>query len=245
MLTHLLFLVASVLAATGTVLLGKLDEPRNLKLVTAFTGAYMMGITCLHLMPEVFAHSQNKIKEADWQIGAFVLAGFFFQVILENFSRGLEHGHRHETPSILPFSMLAGLCLHAFLEAAPLGADASHEHGHTHNTNLLLAAIVIHKYPVAIVLLAMLLQSAISRPKAFLLLGVFTAMAPLGVLVGQISILTEYHHLLLAVVIGIFMHVSTTILFESEEGHRFNLQKGIAIIMGAVLAILSVTFSTH
>ena len=70
-------------------------------------------------------------------------------------------------------------------------------------------------------------------------------MAPLGALVGNISLLASYHNWMLAIVIGIFMHVATTILFESEEGHRFNLQKGIAIIVGAGLAILSVTLSTH
>ncbi len=245
MLENLVILLVSVFAAAGTVLLGKLDQPRNLKLVTAFTGSYMMGITCLHLMPEVFAHAHDEIEGANWKIGAFVLAGFFLQVVLENFSRGLEHGHEHPTSTALPFSMLAGLCIHAFLEAAPLGSGTGHDHGHTHNTGLLLVAIVIHKYPVAIVLLAMLLQSGIPRPKAFFLFGVFAAMAPLGALVGNISLLASYHNWMLAIVIGIFMHVATTILFESEEGHRFNLQKGIAIIVGAGLAILSVTLSTH
>jgi zinc transporter ZupT len=244
---HLFILVASVLAAAATVHLGRLDKPHNLKLLTAFTGAYLMSLTCLHLLPEVFSNGHGGHSGPHWRIGAFVLGGFFMQVVLENFSRGLEHGHSHAPHGPLPFSMLAGLFLHAFLEATPLGASghAAHAAGHDHNTTLLLAAIAIHKYPVAIVLLAMLLQSGISRRKAYGLLGVFAAMAPLGALAGGIPALAGHHHWLLAMVVGIFMHVATTILFESEEGHRVNLQKGIAIALGTVLAIGTIALPIH
>ena len=235
----LLVLIASVIAGAATVLLAKLDRPRHLKLLTAFTGAYLMGLTCLHLLPELFAPSHGALKTPAWQLGAFIFGGFFIQIILENFSRGLEHGHAHPPHGPLPFSMLAGLCLHAFLEATPLGAG----HDHAHNTDLILAAIAVHKFPVAIVLLAMLLQSGVSRAKAFMLLGVFAAMAPLGVVAGQLPVLARHHNLLLAMVIGIFMHVATTILFESEEGHRVDFKKAIAILLGAGMAILTIV--TH
>ena len=43
--------------------------------------------------------------------------------------------------------MMAGLCMHAFLEAMPL--DAEHDHGHSQP----LVAIAVHKFPGAIVLL--------------------------------------------------------------------------------------------
>jgi fucose permease len=44
----------------------------------------------------------------------------------------------------------------------------------------------------------------------------------------------------MAVVIGIFMHIATTILFESSESHRFNLAKGLAILLGIGLGVGSV-----
>jgi hypothetical protein len=44
----------------------------------------------------------------------------------------------------------------------------------------------------------------------------------------------------MAIVIGIFMHISTTILFESTESHRFNLAKGVAALVGIALGALSV-----
>ena len=46
----------------------------------------------------------------------------------------------------------------------------------------------------------------------------------------------------MAIVIGILLHISTTILFESSDGHKFSFQKIITIIIGAILAILSLWF---
>lgn len=78
-----------------------------------------------------------------------------------------------------------------------------------------------------------------------MLLGVFAAMAPLGAVAGQLPMLAGHHHWLLAMVIGIFMHVSTTILFESGEEHHYNLQKAIAIALGAGIAALGVLLPLH
>jgi uncharacterized membrane protein YgaE (UPF0421/DUF939 family) len=65
-------------------------------------------------------------------------------------------------------------------------------------------------------------------------------MAPLGVFAGSLfTTLANYHNEIMAIVIGIFLHISTTILFESTDGHRFSFTKIIAIIIGALLAIFS------
>jgi hypothetical protein len=45
-------------------------------------------------------------------------------------------------------------------------------------------------------------------------------------------------NLLLAIVVGMFLHISTTIIFEASENHRFNLVKLLSIIVGVTLAIL-------
>ncbi len=44
----------------------------------------------------------------------------------------------------------------------------------------------------------------------------------------------------MAIVIGIFMHIATTILFESEEGHRLQRLKLLAAGLGAGLGFASV-----
>ena len=233
-------LILSVVAGAIAFMGFKLGEPGKIKLITAFTGAYLMALTCLHLLPEVFAASHEHLAETQppdtVALGAFVLLGFFLQIVLENFSGGIEHGHVHHTRETMPFAMIAGLCLHAFLEAMPL----THAHG-PH----LLVGIAVHKFPVSIVLLGMLLHNRSAQKRAYGLLAVFALMAPVGAFIGNLSFLERHAPYLLAMVIGIFMHVSTTILFESSEDHHYNRRKGIAILLGAGLAALGVLIPLH
>ena len=223
----------------------KPSDPNKLKLLIAFSGAYLLSITALHLLPEVFTGDDRGAY-----FGAFVLVGFFIQVMLEYLSGGIEHGHAHTHRSAgLPVGLMIGLCLHAFLEGMPLGGgDAGHSHhGHSHSHGLepLLLGIVLHKYPVAMVFLAMLLNSGLAKAKAFGLLAVFAAMAPLGTLLSGVEMVGQYNRESLAIVIGIFLHVSTTILFESSEGHRFNAYKMMAIAAGLALSAAGMLLNAH
>ena len=223
----------------------KPSDPNKLKLLIAFSGAYLLSITALHLLPEVFTGDDRGAY-----FGSFVLVGFFIQVMLEYLSGGIEHGHTHTHRSAgLPVGLMIGLCLHAFLEGMPLGGgDAGHSHhGHSHSHGLepLLLGIVLHKYPVAMVFLAMLLNSGLAKAKAFGLLAVFAAMAPLGTLLSGVEMVGQYNRESLAIVIGIFLHVSTTILFESSEGHRFNAYKMMAIAAGLALSAAGMLLNAH
>ena len=223
----------------------KPSDPNKLKLLIAFSGAYLLSITALHLLPEVFTGDDLGVY-----FGSFILVGFFIQVMLEYLSGGIEHGHVHTHRSAgLPVGLMIGLCLHAFLEGMPLGGgDAGHSHhgdSHSHGLEPLLLGIVLHKYPVAMVFLAMLLNSGLGKAKAFGLLTVFAAMAPLGALLSGVEMFGQYKRESLAIVIGIFLHVSTTILFESSEDHRFNAYKMMAIVAGIALAAASMLLNTH
>ena len=227
-LTTLGLLFASVIAGAIVVEIFKPKKSKNIQLLLTFSGAYLLAVSVLHLLPELFEHNTSK------HIGLFILGGFLIQILLEYFSQGIEHGHFHKS-NIIPFSVLISLCLHALLEGVPLGGDL---HEHTHNA--LLYGIVLHKMPVAIVLMTFFLQSNMKKSRAYILLFLFAIMAPLGVYAGSIfSALSLYHNEILAIVIGIFLHISTTILFESTDGHRFSFMKIVAIIVGACIAILS------
>ena len=227
----------------------KPSDPDKLKLLIAFSGAYLLSITALHLLPEVFT-----VDDRGAYFGSFILVGFFIQVMLEYLSGGIEHGHAHTHRSAgLPIGLMTGLCLHAFLEGMPLGGgdgghshhSHDHSHDHTHGIEPLLLGIVLHKYPVAMVFLAMLLNSGLGKPKAFGLLAVFAAMAPLGTLLSEVDVIGQYHRESLAIVVGIFLHVSTTILFESSEGHRFNAYKMAAIAAGLALSAAGMLLNAH
>lgn len=212
---------------------------KNLKLILAFSGAFLFAISILHLMPEVYS-SGNK------SIGVYILIGFFLQILLEFFSQGIEHGHIHihkHEEHAFPLAMMVGLSIHSFLEGMPLAENFIH--GSNQFKNPLLFGIILHNIPIAIALMSMLLQSNTRRTKAIFLLVSFASMAPLGAIfsnaIGQNIIdMSAYFDGIMGIVIGIFLHISTTILFESSENHRFNLIKFLVIMLGASFALLSV-----
>ena len=233
-----LILLSSIALGTITVLGFKLHDPRHVKLLNAFTGAYLLSLTFLHLLPELYRAHGGKEIDDHLLIGALILGGFFVQVALDVISMGVEHGHSHALHGRMPVGVVAGLCLHAFVEAMALG-DA-HEHHDPASRRLLLVSIVLHNYPVSIALLGMLLQAGIPKGAALGLLGLFAAMAPLGMFISAHTGLAAHSRELMAIVIGIFMHISTTILFEASDVHRFNVAKLLVLVLGTALGIASV-----
>jgi zinc and cadmium transporter len=233
-----LFLLSSIVLGAGTVFWLKLHDPKHIKLLNAFTGAYLLCLTVLHLLPELYQAHGGAAGQNTLLIGALILAGFFTQVGLDIISMGVEHGHSHDLHGRMHVGVVVGLCLHALLEAMALGNAQTHYD--PASRRLLLWSIVLHNYPVSIALLGMLLQTGMRRGAALSLLALFASMAPLGMLVSAHTLLANYSRELMAVVIGIFMHIATTILFESSDVHRFNLGKLAAIVLGTVLGILSV-----
>jgi zinc transporter ZupT len=232
-----LLLLSSILLGAISVFALRLYEPKHVKLLNAFTGAYLLCLTLLHLLPELYHSPEPKAAHYDLLIGLLIIAGFYTQVALDVISMGVEHGHAHHLHGGFPTGVLAGLCLHALVEAMALGN--AHSYFDPASRRLLLYSIVLHNYPVSIALLGMLLQSGMKRGRALGWLAVFAAMAPLGMSVSAHTPLAQYSRELTAFVIGIFMHISTTILFESSDIHRFNIAKLGAILVGTGLGFLS------
>jgi zinc and cadmium transporter len=228
---------ASVIISGMSVLFLRISK-KTLKLILSFSGAYLFGISVLHLIPEVYA-------SGDHYIGVYILIGFILQILMEFFSEGIEHGHIHvhaHAEKAFPATMMLALSIHSFLEGMPLAPNYHPLEGHSHTT--LLAGIIMHNIPIAIALMSMLLQSHITRGKAVLWLMVFALMTPAGTFtayaLGENMILdvSLYFNKIMAVVVGIFLHISTTILFESSENHRFNLLKFAIILLGAGAALI-------
>ena len=204
------------------------DLKRVSKFLLTFSGAYLVSLVFLHILPDVYqSESEN--------IGLFILMGFFLQVLLDYTSKGIEHGHVHLEKNSALSGVLIGLYLHAFIEAIPLGmGDSIHYEG----TQSLLAGIVFHKLPVSIVLTALLLSQVQKPSKAIFPIFIFVIIAPLGYAYGYYfpDFIPIKFEELMALVVGIFLHVGTTIIFESSDTHKINLGKLIAILIGFTLS---------
>jgi zinc transporter ZupT len=110
---------------------------------------------------------------------------------------------------------------------------------HDHDAKSLFFGILFHQIPVAIALMTMLTQSKLSNLKSWLFLIAFGVMTPFGIGLGLIipaENLGIDEHVILAVVVGIFLHISTTIIFETSENHKFNLLKLVSILIGCAFA---------
>ena len=235
-IAYFLLFITIIISGTSVFAFRKVNAG-FLKLLLSFSGAYLFALTVLHLIPEVY-------QSGDKNIGIFIFIGFFIQIVLEFFSEGIEHGHIHihkNQNAAFPYGVMIGLCLHSFLEGMPLIQNFS-DNG---TQRSLLAGIILHHIPVAVALMTMLLQSGLTRSRAVFYLILFAMMAPLGAFTGNyfsafgLSNIPMLFDRIMAVVIGIFLHISTTILFESYEEHRFNYLKLLIIILGAGLAMLS------
>ena len=211
----------SVLIGYLIALLLKPKGKQNLKLLLAFSGSFLLSLTVMHLLPDVY-QSNNK------SVGIFIMSGILFQIILEFFSKGAEHGHVHGHDKLtqMPWLLFISLCIHALLEGFPVGRH--HD---------LAFGIAIHHLPIAIILTTFFLNAQLNKIALFIFMATFAVMTPLGTMVSDsFPILNEYYTQITAVVIGILFHISSTIIFESSEGHKFNIAKVSMIILGIVLA---------
>ena len=230
-----LVLAFTAMASGSLIFLVKSDDQRFLKFLLAFSGAFLIGITFLSLMPEVFS-------KATELTGIFVLAGFLLQLMLELITEGAEHGHKHQhndNEKVSPFLLLLGLCIHAFLEGMPISGSFNEK-----LQDSLVIGIIIHNIPISMTLVGLFIHYGCSKTKALVYLTVFAVMSPLGsglsfiIDASKLASIDLYFNYILAVVIGIFLHVSTSILFETEENHQYNLQKFMTVCAGLVVAFL-------
>ncbi|MNK32698.1 ZIP Zinc transporter [compost metagenome] len=213
------------------IFLVKSDKSKLLKLILSFSGAYLFAITVLHLIPDAYSGPDKA------QIGIFILVGFLLQVFLEQFSEGVEHGHihKHHDGHVFPFGIMISLCLHAFLEGMPLAKEQHNE---------LIFGISLHHIPAAFALASILMQNHFKKGSIMLYLIIFAVMAPLGFYVsvglsnGSIGGIDAYFNKIMGIVIGIFLHISTTILFESSADHKINTRKMIAVLLGIGVALI-------
>lgn len=220
-MTYLLPILA-VLLSFAFVLWARPKKKGVFKLLLAFSGAFLLALTIFELLPEVYQNSDPKT------IGVFIMLGILLQIFLEFFSKGAEHGHVHlnSENTRFPWTLFISLSIHSLLEGLPI------EEHHT-----ILYGILVHKIPIAIILSIFLVGSKMKRIHTVFFIVLFSLMTPIGTyLAANFEFISHYSVPITALVIGVFLHISTVILFESSEGHSFNLRKLLVIILGITIA---------
>ncbi len=208
---------------------------RSIHLPRILGGSFLFTITIIHILPDVFSASDSSFKT-----GIFILAGFFFQQLLEHFTSGVEHGHFHlKDHGPGKYSVLVALIIHSVLEGAILTPNSTfHQANEVHS---LLLGIILHKAPAAFALMAVFKSTQKISGFQVLILLIFSLASPLGLIASEyiLSISEAHLEILFALVGGSFLHISTTIFVESSPEHHFGWNKFLVGLLGAALAIFS------
>lgn len=197
---------------------------KQMPILLAFSGAFLLSVTVFELLPEVF-EVHNEL------VGVFIMGGILLQIVLDFFSKGAEHGHVHmdSAKKTFPWLLFISLAIHAILEGFPAADNQT-----------MLIGVMVHKVPIAMILALFFHKAQYPKWISFIFLMLFALMTPLGsILATKDGFFQTYATEINALAIGVFLHVSTTILFESSKDHKFNLAKLSSIVLGIVIAYLA------
>ncbi len=254
MLLHSFLLFVITFAGGSLPLVFRSFTDKRTDILLAFSGSFLLCITLLHLLPETFEH-------LDHHAGIYVLAGFFLQMIIQRLTHGVEHGHSHihveghghahgskhheheHTLHVPLISIVGGLAVHAFMEGIPLGFDYSNEV----TESSLYLAVAAHKLPEAM-LLTSLMTNVKGKIWGLWTLLIFSLITPMAgfladVLGTKYLVMNSVVTWIIPIVAGAFIHIATTIFFESgTQQHAITGRKIIAIGLGLAIGLTTMLF---
>ncbi len=227
-----ILLIFSVLLG---VFLGKFfgEKEKFAKGLLVVSAGFLITICLNEVFPEVYSGGHSNI-------GIWVIGGVLVQMLLENLTKGFEHGHFHhhsEGKNIIPIALMIGLFIHAFLEGIPLANQET-------VLSPYLTGILVHNIPISFILGAFLVKNKKFSATSFLIISLFALASPMGFFLGKYfnSDLEVYF---LALVGGIFLHISSVIIFESNKHHNVDWKKLGLVMLGVLLAMTSHLTHSH
>jgi zinc transporter ZupT len=218
--------------------------PRMLHAVVAAATGLFLGITFLHLLPELAA------RDPTIRLWAFVLVGvlavFIADVVLRRESDAHDKEHADEHPAhhgghrVVGLATFLGLSLHTLGGAIAIGLGPAE----SEVRRALVAATLTHKSAEAFSLVSVLLLGELSRRSILGLLVAYALVSPVGIAVGrtlaQSSIVTE-RALGIAdgLAAGTFLYVAVAeLLPEVFHGHADRGLKVVLILLGIAASTL-------
>lgn len=238
-----ILIIAGVIVWSLLIPGGRRISSRWLTYISVFGGAFLFASCFINLVPHMFlgeGESRFVTPGIHFKVAAAVMVGFLIQLLLEQLTKGVEHGHNHcpcceeeleaqqhhhehlhheghcHDHQVHPVTgLLVGLSIHAFLEGMPMvDIDGDIHQG-------LLYGIVLHNIPIALVLVGLFLNNRYGFWRSFGLLLLFAVMTPLGSLCNLFLVPENevLQSLIMGVVVGILLHVSVSILFDHDHNN--------------------------
>ncbi len=200
------------------------------------TGAYLFSVLLRHIIPHAVIHYGENIL-------VWVLAGFFLQHIIQQFSQGVEHGHTHiheHLPLHKLVYIILGLGIHAFFEAAPLVESYATKKIFSG----LLVGLILHKIPECFALACLVSHSVKTATQRFLWIFFFAMITPISIILfvsyQQSNLFSQnIFGIVIGLICGTLLHISTTIIFETTNNkHQIKWYKILCLIIGFAVSLL-------
>jgi zinc transporter ZupT len=205
----------------------------DLTILMLFSGAFLLTVTLTGILP-------HAVEDSNSFIWLFVGLGYVLQMIMDVFTKGVEHGHVHGNSEIKVVPLFIALFIHAFLEGMPLAFLASK------NVTLInyFVGLAMHELPAAFILAYLLKKNTTNFSLRWSLLLLYSLAIPLGYLMGNtIKGFGFYNdglkNYILAICSGILLHIATTVISENFKHHSFNKKKWFAFSLGLLVALIS------
>jgi zinc and cadmium transporter len=229
MLMVVVYSIVVMLAAWagGLLPLGRDWRGPHLRMVISFAAGVLLGAAFLHMLPEA-------IGELGGTAGGVMLVGFLALFVIEKFMmvHACHSEHCESEMHVAGLATFVGLSIHSLGDGLALGSAALV--GQTGNLDLgflVLIAIVAHKMPASLSLMAVLLAAGYSRSRTAALIVFFSLMAPLGavavVLLAR-TISGPVLAILLALSAGTFVHIAADDLLPAA--HQVEVMRAATLL---------------
>lgn len=222
--SYLILILTCLLSGSFALVFQK--NEKIIKAVEVFGGAFLLAVCFLDILPIIYTKiSINNSTNLFFFVGMFVLLGFFLQLVLEF----LPQSNSKKGNAMM---LLLGVSLHAFFEGFALVTSG--------NINtLLFIGVIIHNIPIAIILINSFIALNISKNKSFLLLLFFSIMGPFGAIINNlIPAFSKYSEFILAFVVGILLHVSVSILFDTKQDKKYNFIRLLVVLISFIIVAI-------
>lgn len=204
----------------------------DLSVLMLFSGAYLLTVTLAGILPEALSHGHS--------IWLWVGIGYVLQLLFDVFSKGVEHGHIHDTKTLKITPLFIALFLHALLEGMPLALL-----GKSSSTLInYFIGLALHEIPAAFVLGYILINQNLKKLHIYILVVLYAFAIPFGFSIASTMKTASWYtnqieHVILALCSGILLHIATTVITENFKHHSFNKKKWLAFSLGLTVAVIS------
>ncbi len=150
----------------------------SLELADAFASGIFLGAALFHMLPDALHDFTQALGTVQYPLAElFCASGFLMLLFLQRLSE--YYSKDSQSLPTLPYVVALILIIHSLIEGAALGVNTTFA-----AMGVIFIAIIAHKSSESFALAITLNRGHIELKKTLLLVGIFSLMTPLGIVLG-------------------------------------------------------------